>query len=49
MRTMPGEREGCKNCLHCSAIFTDEENRPWTVCDLKACIHQPRIKKEVQE
>lgn len=45
MRTMPGEREECKKCLHCSGIFADLENRLWTVCDLKTCIYKPRERK----
>lgn len=49
MRTMPGERKECENCLHCGGIFADLENRLWTVCDLKACIYRPRIKKAVIE
>lgn len=49
MRAMHGEREECKNCLHCSTIFTDELNRSWTVCDLPRCINEPRIEKGVNE
>lgn len=49
MRTMHGELEKCKKCLHCSAIFADMENRLWTVCDLPRCINEPRIKKGARE
>lgn len=49
MRTMHGELEHCKKCLHCSGIFANLENRQWTVCDLPRCINEPHTRKGASE
>lgn len=40
MRTLPGERDACRSCIHCASIFADQENRIWTVCDIRQCIKE---------
>lgn len=45
MRTMPGDRDACKSYLHCPAIYADELNRLWTICDLPRCIHDKEGKE----
>lgn len=42
MRTIPGERDECIKCIHCAMIFADQENRVWTVCDIRECINRGR-------